>query len=83
MDIKSLPHDESAEAAVLGSVFVDNTCFDTAYEILRQPSYFYTTMNARLWEIMHKMINEGKPIDYITLIDRLDENDKLLGITPY
>jgi len=83
MEQRISPSDKGAEQAVLGCILLENSSFDTAFSILRKPTFFYDTVNQRLWNIIIQMINEGKPIDYITLINELTPEDKANGADTY
>ncbi|MDD3228593.1 MAG: replicative DNA helicase [Oscillospiraceae bacterium] len=66
-----LPFDLEAEQAVLGAVLLDSSCLDTVMEILPSSEYFYQSSHAVIYDAMLELSNEGKPVDFVTLLNRL------------
>jgi replicative DNA helicase len=73
------PHNREAEEAVLGSVLINPSVVDELDERLRT-SDFYITRNGWIWEAIAQLRTNGLPIDYLTLIDNLRQNNRLEGI---
>lgn len=70
-----LPHDAEAERSVIGSMLIDNRdAITIASEILRGDD-FYIKQHGILFDTMIELTNEGKPVDLITLQDRLKGKD--------
>ncbi len=67
-----MPHDPAAELSVLCSMMMDKTAIDQASEILIKND-FYEKQNGIVFEAMTELNNEGKPVDVVTLKDRLQE----------
>lgn len=68
------PHSIEAEQAVIGSMLLDQEAIVAAAEIL-VPQDFYARQYGVLFESMVELNNEGKPVDLITLQNRLREKD--------
>lgn len=69
-----LPHSVEAEQSVIGSMIMDREAIMAASEII-QSEDFYQHQYGILFEAMLELYNEGKPVDLITLQDRLKEKD--------
>ena len=70
------PQAVSAEKSVLGAVLVNNESLNTVIEVLR-PEDFYQKSHSILFRAMMQLYEESKPIDVITLSDRLRGNGEL------
>jgi replicative DNA helicase len=71
----NLPYSPEAEQSVLGAVLLDPSCMDRIAEILPRPDYFYQESNALIYSVMLDMFTEGKPVDFVTVLDRLTGTD--------
>ena len=69
-----LPNSTDAEKSVIGSMLMDKDAITTASEILVGDD-FYVKQNQILFETMVELHNEGKPVDLVTLQNRLKEKD--------
>ncbi len=69
-----LPHSIEAEQSVIGSMIMDREAIVVASEIITGED-FYGKQYAILFEAMVELNDEGKPVDLITLQDRLKEKD--------
>ncbi len=69
-----LPHSVEAEQSVIGSMLMDRDAIVAAAEIVTS-SDFYQQQYGIMFEAMVELFNEGKPVDLITLQDRLKEKD--------
>jgi len=69
-----LPHSIEAEQSVIGAMIMDKDAIVTASEILAEED-FYSKQCGVLFEAMVELNDEGKPVDLITLQDRLKEKD--------
>ena len=69
-----LPHSIEAEQSVVGAMLMDKDAIMTASEIISGKD-FYQTSYGVIFESMVELFNEGKPVDLITLQDRLREKD--------
>jgi replicative DNA helicase len=70
----NLPFSPEAEQSVLGAVLLDATCMDRVAEILPKPEYFYLTSNQRIYGVMLQMFTEGRPIDFVTVLESLKQS---------
>jgi replicative DNA helicase len=69
-----LPHSIEAEQSVIGSMIMDREAIIVAAEIITGDD-FYGKQYAILFEAMTELNDEGKPVDLVTLQDRLKEKD--------
>jgi len=69
-----LPHSIEAEKSVLGSMLIDRDAITITSEMLLGED-FYIKQNEILFESMIELNNEGKPVDPVTLMDKLKEKD--------
>lgn len=69
-----LPHSIEAEQSVIGSMILDREAITVASEIIL-PDDFYNKQYGVLFETMIELNDEGKPVDLVTLQDRLKEKD--------
>lgn len=69
-----LPHSVEAEQSVIGSMIMDREAIMAASEIISSED-FYQHQYGILFESMLELYNEGKPVDLITLQDRLKEKE--------
>jgi replicative DNA helicase len=69
-----LPHSSEAEQSVIGSMIMDREAIVAASEIITGED-FYEKQYGILFENMVELFNEGKPVDLVTLQDRLKEKD--------
>ncbi|MDD3252872.1 MAG: replicative DNA helicase [Lachnospiraceae bacterium] len=69
-----LPHSPEAEQSVIGSMLMDKEAIISASEIVTA-SDFYQQQYGVMYEAMVELFNEGKPVDLITLQNRLKEKD--------
>ena len=66
------PHSIEAEQSVVGAMLMDKEAILTASEIITGQD-FYQTSYGVIFESMVELFNEGKPVDLITLQNRLRE----------
>lgn len=76
-ELKSPPHNETAEAAVLGSILRDPSLLATIRHILVHPSMFYIETNATIYRTMCAMADTGSAIDAVLLYTELKQRDLL------
>lgn len=69
-----LPHSIEAEQSVIGSMILDRDAILVASEILTSDD-FYQKQYGIIFDAMVELCNEGKPVDLITLQNRLKEKD--------
>lgn len=69
-----LPHSMEAEQSVIGSMIMDREAIVVASEIILGDD-FYNKQYGILFDTMVELNDEGKPVDLVTLQDRLKEKD--------
>ena len=69
-----LPHSTEAEQSVIGSMIIDREAITIASEIIAGED-FYGKQYGVLFDTMVELNDEGKPVDLVTLQDRLREKD--------
>ncbi len=69
-----MPHSIEAEQSVIGAMIMDREAIVVASEIISEDD-FYSKQCGTLFEAMVELNNEGKPVDLVTLQDRLREKD--------
>ena len=69
-----LPHSIEAEQSVIGSMLMDRDAIIAASEIVVADD-FYQRQYGIMFDAMVELFNEGKPVDLVTLQDRLKEKD--------
>ena len=69
-----LPNSPEAEQSVIGAMLMDKDAIVSASEIL-SPEDFYQRQYGVIFGSMVELYNEGKPVDLITLQNRLKEKD--------
>ncbi len=81
-DIKVPPHSIEAEQSVLGGLMLDNNAWDTVAEIVVEDN-FYRHDHRLIFRTMTKLVNNGQPLDVVTLseeLDRIGELDNAGGL---
>lgn len=68
------PHSIEAEQSVVGAMLMDKDAITTASEIVCGKD-FYQTAYGVVFDSVVELFNEGKPVDLITLQNRLKEKD--------
>lgn len=68
------PHSMEAEQSVIGSMIIDREAIIIASEIITEES-FYNKAYGTLFGAMVELNDEGRPVDLVTLQDRLKEKD--------
>lgn len=71
-----MPHSIEAEKAVVGAMLMDNDkeAILSASEIISGQD-FYQTAYGTIFDAMVELFNEGRPVDPLTLMERLKEKD--------
>ena len=68
--IKVPPHNEEAEQSVLGAILINKDSIGLVSEKIK-PKDFYIDTNAKIFEAMLSLYEQGKPIDILTLTKTL------------
>jgi len=74
--LKIPPYSLEAEQSVLGSLLIDKDGFIYIADLLSHED-FYEDANAKIYEVMYELFRHNKPIDLITVREKLDDK-KLL-----
>ena len=69
-----LPHSPEAEQSVIGSMIMDRDAIVAASEIITGED-FYNKQYGIMFDTMLELNDEGRPVDLVTLQDRLKEKD--------
>ena len=69
-----LPHSTEAEQSVIGSMLMDKEAVLAASEIITKDD-FYERQYGVMFEAMVELYQEGKPVDLVTVQDRLRQKD--------
>ena len=70
--LKIPPHSIEAEQSVLWSLLIDKDCFITIWDMLLSED-FYSDSNMLIFEVMVDLYKINKPIDLITVKEKLDD----------
>lgn len=76
---KMLPHSMEAEQAVLACVLIDEEAPLTILSLL-QPEDFYSESHKIIFENMNRLNIDGQPIDFVTLVNKLESVGKLAEV---
>lgn len=69
-----VPHSAEAEQGVIGAMLRDKDAVLTATELLVEED-FYQRQYGIMFSAMRELFNEAKPVDLVTLQDRLKQKD--------
>lgn len=81
--MKVPPHSSESEQSVLWSLLIDNECIINVWDVLT-PWDFYDNHNVKIYEAIFELYKEDRPIDLITVKEKLEDKkqlDKIWGIT--
>ncbi|MCD8180401.1 MAG: replicative DNA helicase [Firmicutes bacterium] len=76
---RELPYSQDAELAVIGSALTNPHSVAESAEIVK-PSDFYFPQNREIYSAILELFNENLAIDFITVSNRLSQNDKLEAV---
>ena len=71
---KVQPNSPEAEQSVIGAMIMDRDAIADVIDIVNADD-FYQKQNGILFEAMTELYREGKPVDLVTLQERLKEKD--------
>ncbi|RUO28219.1 replicative DNA helicase [Aliidiomarina sanyensis] len=82
--LKTPPHSIEAEQSVLGGLMLDNQAWDNVAERVITDD-FYLLSHRMIFAAMHRLSEQNKPIDLVTLTERLELTNELerVGGTAY
>ncbi|PLT29524.1 replicative DNA helicase [Peribacillus deserti] len=70
------PQNIEAEQAVLGAIFLEPSSLTLASEVLI-PEDFYRNAHQKIFNVMVKLNDEGKPVDLVTVTEELQASKQL------
>lgn len=73
------PHNLQAEMAVLGAILFDNNAHQRVSDVLK-PRDFYAPANSTIFEVLDRMISNGRVADGVTLKEHFERDGKLVEI---
>ncbi len=74
--LRRLPHNVRAEAALLGTVFINNHTYDRVSDFL-QPQHFALAQHGRIFEACRRLIERGNVADPVTLRGYFEQDESL------
>lgn len=74
--LKVPPHSLEAEQSVLWSLLIDKDCFITIWDLLKVEDFYVETNSIIFW-VMLDLYKTNKPIDLITVKEKLDDRKML------
>ncbi|MGY0398839.1 MAG: replicative DNA helicase [Ostreibacterium sp.] len=74
--LKSLPHSDEAEEAVIGALLIDNNCWESVSDHITS-SDFYRQQYRMIFQVIETLAAKFQPFDYVTIIDALRKRDEL------
>jgi replicative DNA helicase len=82
--LRTPPHSLEAEQSVLGGLLLDNATWDVVSDRVSRND-FYQPQNCLVFDAIAELAAEAKPIDAVTLKDKLESGDHLesIGGLPY
>lgn len=76
MAVNQMPHNLDAEAALLGCILIDESIQSELLETLKEEE-FYQESHRLILTAMREVYGSRKPVDLVTLTDRLERNGTL------
>ena len=77
--LRTMPHSEDAEMAVLAGILGDNRLLDAANEIVSAED-FYHSRNGRIFGIMNELYSAGSTVDIITVKSKADAREAGINV---
>lgn len=74
-EVRIPPHDEQAEASVLGAILIDKDAISDVVDFLR-PDFFYKDIHAYIFAAMLELFERHEPIDIVTVTSQLKKMGK-------
>lgn len=69
------PHDEQAEASVLGAILIDKDALADVVDFLR-PDFFYKDAHSQIFSAMLALFEKHEPVDIVTVTAELKKMEK-------
>lgn len=73
-------HNSEAEQAVIGSVLLDGSLFET---LTLEPDQFYEARHKKIYGAMQEVSGKGKSIDFVTVVTELENETNSVGGVSY
>src|SRR3954462_5777187 len=70
------PQAKDLEEAVLGTIMLEKSAFDTVAEILK-PECFYVEGHQRIYKCMQGLQQQSQPIDILTVVEEVKSKNDL------
>ena len=74
LEFEQLPYNLEAEQSVLGALLIDSSCISSVLNYLK-PVCFYRVQHQRIFSIILNMFSSGSPIDFVTILDDVVNED--------
>jgi replicative DNA helicase len=74
--VRTPPHNEEAEMAVLGAVMLSAKAAERVAARV-EPKHFYLPVHQTIWEAVQSLVRSAKPVDLVTMRDALLAKKKL------
>lgn len=73
------PHNLDAEASLLGACLLNRLAVDAAQALVR-PDHFYKPTHARIYAAILALVDDGRPVDPVTVADHLQRGGQLEAV---
>ena len=73
----NLPFSVEAEQSVLGAILLDSECLVSVMDIIPNGDYFHLSTHRIIYGIMIELFTLSRPVDLITILDRLKGRKEL------
>jgi len=67
------PHNEEAENLVIGAILIDNDIFPDIVSVISQDDFYFPS-NKIVFTAISELFNENKPIDLVTISEKLGQD---------
>ena len=72
--VKMMPHSIEAEQSLLSCLLIDNNVVSSITEKIK-PQDFYSEAHKKIYEIMYSLYETNQPIDFVTVVDKLEKQN--------
>lgn len=77
--LRELPHNIEAEQSLLGSILLNNDCFEDVSDII-YPKHFFVPVNGKIYKAISTLLGQNISADPITLKDYFEKDASLQQI---
>ena len=74
-NVRILPHSTSAEESVLGSILLNNDCYDKIVRHIPNSEIFYHKKHKKTYDIIQSLLKDGVVADLVTVASRIKDED--------